>query len=398
MTGFNWPVNPATGDATKEMTNTTAFLSAMMVMTIDDAVNGHVTMEPVSETYADVCCWLKYSGSLAWDHDKDVLYLACAYENANDGDWGNMLWQVDPETGVGTLAHSSGMEDASQLQVCMNGLMVIPDSIGPDPYEPTGQVGKVDISLESLSILKGTEMTLDATALPWNLTNRDLIWSSSDDHVVTVENGRVVAVSPGEAVITAAAAQDPTKKDPCAITVEAIPNIALTASVYDADSHVAWSEFTADAPEKWTAASETMPNFIAGGFYNKTVYAHDGSNIYAVDPMDFTTTNLGSLSSNWLWSDAAPAPKTANGAMGRLVGLGGSYLELYDPEAGSLQYMDIGSKFDAPMATIAYVGSGTYYGMPSNTYYLMTQSGTLYDLYLFSDSPDGCYVDYAAWT
>lgn len=100
MTGFNWPVNPATGDATKEMTNTTAFLSAMMVMTIDDAVNGHVTMEPVSETYADVCCWLKYSGSLAWDHDKDVLYLACAYENANDGDWGNMLWQVDPETGV----------------------------------------------------------------------------------------------------------------------------------------------------------------------------------------------------------------------------------------------------------------------------------------------------------
>ncbi len=70
---------------------------------------------------------------------------------------------------------------------------------------------------------------------PWNLTDRSIVWSSSDEKIATVDaNGVVTAVSEGTAVITAASKLDGTVKAECTITVMQ-NNTTLTGIVHNAD-------------------------------------------------------------------------------------------------------------------------------------------------------------------
>lgn len=47
------------------------------------------------------------------------------------------------------------------------------------------------------------------------------------------------------------------------------------------------------------------------------IYAHDGTNLYEIDPDTFETKSLGAMSETWAWSDAAPAPALEGGYFGR---------------------------------------------------------------------------------
>jgi len=61
----------------------------------------------------------------------------------------------------------------------------------------------VSLNRNSATILQDSTETLVATVNPLNATNRDVLWSSSDNNIVTVNaNGLVTAISPGEATIT----------------------------------------------------------------------------------------------------------------------------------------------------------------------------------------------------
>ena len=60
---------------------------------------------------------------------------------------------------------------------------------------------KLDKTLHSLK--KGESITLVATVLPSNASNKNIIWTSSDTHVATVNNGVVEAKNIGEAQIRA---------------------------------------------------------------------------------------------------------------------------------------------------------------------------------------------------
>lgn len=69
---------------------------------------------------------------------------------------------------------------------------VLVESIALDPAQAEMTVGLADL-------------TLTASVLPANATEKSLTWSSSDETVATVANGVVHAVAEGDAVITAAA-------------------------------------------------------------------------------------------------------------------------------------------------------------------------------------------------
>lgn len=64
---------------------------------------------------------------------------------------------------------------------------------------PTG----VTMSKSSVTIAKGYGDNLTAAVVPSNATNKSIVWSSSNDAVVTVDNGRITGVSEGTATITA---------------------------------------------------------------------------------------------------------------------------------------------------------------------------------------------------
>ena len=76
----------------------------------------------------------------------------------------------------------------------------------------------VKLDKTSEKIVKGNTLQLKATITPDNTTNKTITWTSSDSKAATVDaNGKVTAVAPGKATITAATANG--KKATCAVTV-----------------------------------------------------------------------------------------------------------------------------------------------------------------------------------
>lgn len=82
------------------------------------------------------------------------------------------------------------------------------------------KVSGVTISKETLELAVGNATTLSATFTPSNATDKTVKWTSSDETVATVENGKVTAVKEGTAVITVTTT-DGGFTDECAVTVTA---------------------------------------------------------------------------------------------------------------------------------------------------------------------------------
>ena len=80
-------------------------------------------------------------------------------------------------------------------------------------------VEKVVLDCKTLDIALGQTETLVATVFPDNATDKTVIWSSSDEEIVSVRNGVINGVALGKATITAAAGD---KTASCAVTVHAV--------------------------------------------------------------------------------------------------------------------------------------------------------------------------------
>lgn len=84
----------------------------------------------------------------------------------------------------------------------------------PEPIQVEG----ITLSHKDAELKKGETVQLSAAVTPEDAEDKGVVWSSSDDSVATVDqSGKVTAVGPGEATITASAANG--KAATCAITV-----------------------------------------------------------------------------------------------------------------------------------------------------------------------------------
>ena len=81
-------------------------------------------------------------------------------------------------------------------------------------------VESVSLDRTSVELIEGDEITLNATVKPDNATNKNVTWSSSDESVVKVIDGKVTALIPGNAVITVKT-EDGSKTATCEVTVNA---------------------------------------------------------------------------------------------------------------------------------------------------------------------------------
>lgn len=84
-----------------------------------------------------------------------------------------------------------------------------------DSLSVTGEsVALKDIVLtpESLVISKGAEENLTHTLEPVNTTNKEMVWFSSNDDIVTINEGKVVGIEAGKATITVQSKEEPTIK------------------------------------------------------------------------------------------------------------------------------------------------------------------------------------------
>ena len=155
---------------------------------------------------------------------------------------------------------------------------------------------------------------------------------------------------------------------------------------------------TADT-SAWTKANETSASdYVAGTLHDEEILVHNGNGntMFGVDPDTFEVTSYGTIASSWQWSDSAANPAEGD-LFGKMIGLcmNGTHVEMLNPAEGTLSYWDLSTKgfADDPLATIAYVGSGTYdynylwYNYPdcpAHYYYAMTESGELYQFIVFT--------------
>ena len=102
---------------------------------------------------------------------------------------------------------------------------VVTLTCGKDVHKFTvSQAGVPDVDVESvtlditeITLVEGDEADLKATVLPENATDPTVTWTTSDESVATVADGKVTAVAPGTATIMAQAGE---KTATCAVTVE----------------------------------------------------------------------------------------------------------------------------------------------------------------------------------
>lgn len=81
-------------------------------------------------------------------------------------------------------------------------------------------VESISLNKSELNLIEGETETLVATVLPDDATDKNVIWSSSDDSVAYVKGGTVQAVKKGTATITAKAGD---KSTTCLVSVKSDP-------------------------------------------------------------------------------------------------------------------------------------------------------------------------------
>ena len=91
-------------------------------------------------------------------------------------------------------------------------------------------VESVSLDAEALELEVGKTKEVFATVLPENATNKELIWSSSDESVATVENGLITALKEGKTVISAKS-KDGYKSASVEVSVTATPAVIHVESI-----------------------------------------------------------------------------------------------------------------------------------------------------------------------
>ncbi len=106
---------------------------------------------------------------------------------------------------------------------------------------PATFVTSVTLNKSTLTLTKYDTSILTATVLPTNATNKTLTWTSSNTSVATVDgDGKVTAVGPGTATITAKSNDGSNKSATCAVTVNDKKH-TFTINFYADMYSVAWA-------------------------------------------------------------------------------------------------------------------------------------------------------------
>ena len=144
-------------------------------------------------------------------------------------------------------------------------------------------VSSITMSKTSLALKVGDSDTLEATVYPSTATVKDVIWSSSNENVATVNGGIIKAVGAGSAVITVAAMDPSGVTATCTVTVEE----ASEPQIYVSDIILSKTKLTLNVGESDTLTATIQPSTattkeVSWSSSNENVATVSGGTIKAV--------------------------------------------------------------------------------------------------------------------
>ncbi|MBQ7872192.1 MAG: Ig domain-containing protein, partial [Oscillospiraceae bacterium] len=343
-------------------------------MVVDGAI---VDLEPMKKvyswgytTYSSINGYSDNGQTLAWDFENDqMLYYS----------WG----RYDIDT-VGYLSESGGLNSvSSDLKLQMSAMYFEGSKIGA--IELATEATALSVNTNELKMIPGATATIATTLTPWTLEDQSLTWTTSDETVATVVNGKVTAVSSGTATITVTTNASPNLQQVINVTVNELPETELFAFLMDVDGTELWVKFNSQTPEDWEIVSYGDGTAAIGGVLLKdVVYVHDGSGLYAMDPDLFTKEYVCGLGSYFAWTDAAGA-EAVDGYFDRIVSPcnSGAGVAVIDPYTATVVEFDAsGVLGNDALVTMALVSQSSVDGYPAYTFYSMAESGNLYEIVL----------------
>ncbi len=370
---------------------TQAFL---YTFTLDDFVDGAINdLNPIANYKSGVIGYQFCTGSLAYDHDKDKLYLTGGLFAS--GSSSGYLVEVDVLTGKGNKVTEKdggyGNTAASRMYAAVYGMYVVPSG-SAGVVQMVDEATKIELDKNSVEGLVGMETNIQAFVSNWNVRDKSVTWTSSNPEVATVTTaGRVKMLSVGQTTVTATTNAEPHLTATCTVTVEATPSVELTAMMMDADGNAKWIDFNTSDAQNFEAVAESDKFYYSGDDLDGVIYAHDGSNMFAINGDTFEASVLSGVSSSWRWSDAAAAPAVGH-IYNYMVCLSdsGKRLAMIRPLTGEIHDQWTMSDYMGSdrMAAIAWAGYGKYdYNannpqLDTHVYYMISESGNLWKLLL----------------
>ena len=126
------------------------------------------------------------------------------------------------------------------------------------------KVTSITLSHTEATLTEGQTLTLIATVEPGYATNKAVTWSSTDFDVAAVDNnGKVTAIAPGTATITAKANDGSGVSASCEVTVEAATYVSITINQYGSGTYC--SKYALDFSNV-----EGLKAYAAAGYDTKT--------------------------------------------------------------------------------------------------------------------------------
>lgn len=179
-------------------------------------------------------------------------------------------------------------------------------------------VSSVTLDKTCLKIDVGNELTLNVTVLPVTATNKNVQWKSSNSKIVTVANGRIKAITPGEASITVSSTDGTNLSATCKVFVNDIPVSSITLDKENCDLLIGDKESLAvivmpeNATHKnivWSSSNEAVATItngiieaIGAGTAIIKAATTDGTNITSS-----CCVNVNKHEQNILWNQSIPS-------------------------------------------------------------------------------------------
>lgn len=186
------------------------------------------------------------------------------------------------------------------------------------------KVSKVELNKTSVSLKVGGTEQLTATVTPDNATDKTVTWTSSNEKIATVADGKITAVAPGTATITATAGD---KSATCTVTVakeaqiikdpKKYPRVPKNYAKVDPVVTTLNSDGTKDMLVMFSISDSDVKNFrgarvtfkradgktfsrslILDKYYTDVTYVKDGDN-YNGNSQNYIVIRLKNVDDSW---------------------------------------------------------------------------------------------------